>query len=241
MPVGKFLRGAVIQLKDNFPLAIPNVIVFQFNPETMTHNWTPTRSSAGGASGQVADPRAVAGTPEETFSFTLVMDAADMITDGGPVEGGIAAVSGVYTRLAALEMLLFPEAAEAGGLLGSVSASLSAGGLSLGGSASSAPTQTVPQQLPAAIFVWGPGRIVPIVVTSLSITEKLYDAALLNPIHAEAHIAMRVVRHEELSYVHGTLGTVARGASSYTQTLREALAIANLGNAVSDIIGMLPI
>ena len=38
---GKYLRGALIEFSETFPLPIPNVIIFQYNPETMTHAWTP--------------------------------------------------------------------------------------------------------------------------------------------------------------------------------------------------------
>ena len=54
------------------------------------------------------------------------MSATDMIADGG-VGGGLATVSGIYTRIAALEMLMFPVDAGGGGLLGSVSAAFGGG------------------------------------------------------------------------------------------------------------------
>jgi hypothetical protein len=236
MAVGKYLRGALVQFTETFPLPVPNVIVFQFNPETMTHGWTPSRAGQEAPTSGPQDPNAVTGTPQETFSFTLMLDAATMVTDGGPIEEGLADATGLYSQLAALEMLLFPTAKPGGGLVGSISSALGITG------GSSAPTQTVPDsRLPTALFVWGPGRIVPVRVTSLTITEKLYDGTLLTPIRAEAAIALTVLRKEELHYITGPMGTLASAALSYSQGLREALALANLGNAASDIIGMLPI
>ena len=47
--------------------------------------------------------------PGETFSFTIAMDANDEIADGSAPTAAIAEVSGVYSRLAALEMLLYPD------------------------------------------------------------------------------------------------------------------------------------
>ena len=76
---------------------------------------------------------------------------------------------------------------------------------------------------------------------SLSITEKLYDSVLLNPTHAEAQISLRVLTAQELAFVNGPLATVAHMASTYSQGLREALALANLANAAESIIGMLPL
>src|SRR5712691_61970 len=222
-----------------FLLPLPNVIIFQFNPETMTHTWSPAQ--ALGVSSTNSNPLAVKGTPGESFSFSLAMDANDMIADGSPVAEGIATVSGVYTRLAALEMLLHPESGSGAGLLGSVSVSIGAGGISFGGSASAGVKRDVPAaQLPTVLFVWGPGRILPVKVTTLTITEKLYDP-LLNPTHAEAQLGLRVLTPEELAFVTGPLAKVATTAYTYSQGLRQALAVANLANAAESIIGMLPI
>jgi hypothetical protein len=94
-------------------------------------------------------------------------------------------------------------------------------------------------QVPTVLFVWGKGRIVPVRVTSLAITEQLYDTAL-NPTHAEAQIELRVLTTQELDSVTGALKTVAQGAYEYTRRKREALAIANLGNSAASIIALLP-
>ena len=120
--------------------------------------------------------------------------------------------------------------------------SLSAGGASAAlGGGSAKPSRPVPVSVvPTVLFVWGPGRILPVRVTSLTITEKLYDP-LLNPTHAEASLELKVLTPDELNSVRGTLAPIAKAGYKYTQTLREALAIANLGNAVESIIGMLPI
>jgi hypothetical protein len=232
---GKYLRGALVDFTESFPIPIPNVIIFQYNPETMTHTWTPATTNPG-TPGQASNPLAITGQPQEAFSFTLAMDANDMIADGDAV--GLATVSGVYTRIAALEMLLFPTAPPGGGLIGSVTAAL---GIT-GGSSSPDPTRQVPAaQLPTVLFIWGPGRIVPVRVTTLTITERLYDSLLLNPTHVEAQIGLRVLTQDELKYVDGPLGSLANTAYSYSQGLREALALANLANAVESIIGMLPV
>jgi len=234
---GKYLRGALIEFTETFPLPIPNVIIFQYNPETMAHTWTPATTNPG-TPGQASNPLAITGQPQEAFSFTLAMDANDMIADGDAVETALATVSGVYTRLAALEMLLFPTAPPGGGLIGSVTAAL---GIT-GGSSSPDPTRQVPAaQLPTVLFVWGPGRIVPVRVTTLAVTERLYDSVLLNPTHVEAQLGLRVLTQDELKYVDGPLGSLANTAYSYSQGLREALALANLANAVESIIGMLPL
>ena len=233
---GKYLRGALIEFTESFPIPVPNVILFQYNPEAMIHTWTPAKTGGSNAPGQnPSNPLAVSGPPEESFSFTLMMDAGDIVADGSAVTSGLASVSGIYPGIAALEMLLFPTAPAGGGLVGSVSSAL---GLSAGALSSTA----VPaSQLPTVLFVWGPGRIAPVRVTTLTFTEKLYDGTLLVPIHAEAQISLKVLTPPELQYVDGPLGTLANAAAKYTSGLREALAIANLSNSVESIIGMLPV
>jgi hypothetical protein len=90
------------------------------------------------------------------------------------------------------------------------------------------------------LFVWGPGRIVPVRVTALTITEKLYDA-LLNPTKAEVQMTLRVLTDDELNHDTDKLAALANAANSYSQGLRQALAVANLVNAADSILGMLPV
>jgi hypothetical protein len=234
---GKYLRGALVEFMPTFLIPLPNVIIFQFNPETMTHSWTQPEAAPAPSGGGKANPLAVKSLPGESFSFTLVIDVLDMIAGGDPITEGIARVSGIYTWLAALEMLQYPVPAASGGLLGSVSAAAGA----VGAAGGSQPDRSVPEmQMPTVLFVWGPGRIVPVRVTSLAITEKLYDS-LLNPTHAEVAIGLRVLTPDELEYVTGPLADLAKIAYTYSQGLRQALAIANLANAADSIIGMLPL
>ena len=96
--------------------------------------------------------------------------------------------------------------------------------------------------MPVTLFIWGAGRIVPVRVTGLTITEKLYDPAL-NPMHAEAQLALRVLTPAELVAAAAdddVLANLATIAYTYTLTLRQALAVANLANAAESIIGMIP-
>jgi hypothetical protein len=235
---GNYLRGAFIQFNDSFPLPVPNLILFQYNPETMTHTWTPAQSGGSNSPGQnPSNPLAVIGPPEEAFSFDLSMDSYDTIADGNALTAGLAEVSGVSPRLAALEMLLFPVAAASGGLVGAVSSAISAIGSALGAAASTA----VPAgNLPVVFFIWGPGRIAPVRIESLTITETLYDSLSLVPVHASAQLGLKVLTRPELQYLKGATGTIARAADTYAMTLREALAIANLANSTESIAGMLP-
>jgi hypothetical protein len=239
---GLVLKGALVEFMPTFlPVPVPNVIVFQYNPETMTHTWTqpgPDPAQAATAA-QTANPFAVKGMPGETFSFTIAMDANDEIADGSAPTAALAQASGIYSRLAALEMLLYPASAGQSGLVGAVSAAIESG---LSGQASGATTAVPQSVMPVTLFIWGPGRIVPVRVTGLTITEKLYDSTL-NPTHAEAQLSLRVLTPAELnsaSQSNDVLANVATVAYNYTLSLRQALAIANLANAAESIIGMIP-
>lgn len=226
---GFVLKGALVEFMPTFlPTPVPNVIVFQYNPETMTHTWTQPEPAVT-AGTETSNPLAVKGMPDEEFSFTIAMDARDQIADGSAPAAALAESSGIYSRLAALEMLLYPARTAPKGLTGTRSAP-----------ASSA-VRTIPRSvLPVTLFVWGAGRIVPVRMTSLTVTEQLYDSKL-NPIHAEAQLTLRVLTPAELVAAgDDTLGQLATVAYRYTLTLRQALAVANLGNAGESVIGMIP-
>jgi len=247
--VSVLLKGALVEFMPTFLVPLPNVIVFQYNPESLTHTWTQPeaappppphagRSAADGAPTQ-NNPMAVKGMPGESFSFTIAMDANDEIADGSAATAAIAEVSGVYSRLAALEMLLYPSTGGTGGLLGAVSAAAAS---ALTGAQSGTTTAVPASTMPVVLFIWGPGRIVPVRVTGLTITEKLYNETL-SPTHAEAQVSLRVLTPAELNAVkpdEDVLANLANAAYCYTLTLRQGLAVANLANAAESIIGMIP-
>jgi hypothetical protein len=245
---GSILKGALISFMPAGPLglpALPNVIVFQFNPETITHAWTeatapqPPPSTPDKPAAKVS-ALATTGDPGESFSFTLIMDSDQQIADisSDPIGGGLATVSGLYSRLAAIEMLQFPNKPPSGGLVGGVTAAASAAGV--GASAAGAAQTSVPSMMvPIVLFVWGPLRIVPVRITALSVAEKMFDD-LLNPTHAEATITLTVLTPDDIANVPDTLASVAQAAYSYTQGVREVAALANLAESASNVLGMLP-
>lgn len=233
-----YLRGALLEMIPTGLVPLPNIITFQYNPETLTHTWTQAEAQKAGPNETVTNPLAVKSDPGETFSFTLALDAQDTVAAGGP-GADLAILSGVYPRLAALEMLLYPNTATTGGgLLGSVTAAISAaaGGFSLSTQAA------VPAKLlNIVLFIWGPERIVPVRVTALTVSEKYYDVAL-NPVRAEAQITLKVLTQDELDHDDAdSLAKVGMAANTYTQGLRQAQAIANTIFTVADgIVGMIP-
>jgi len=233
---GFYLRGAFIQFMPTFLVPLPNVIMFQYNPESMTHTWKPS-SPVVTEAGNKSNPLAVQSLPAESFSFTLSMDSNDTIADG-LATAPLAQATGLYSRLCALEMLLYPTGAfSSTQLVGTVSSALSS-------AASGGATQqntNVPQYMtPTVLFIWGPARIVPVRITGLTITETLYDAALLNPVHAEAQVSFDVLTPDEVTTLQDALSQVATVAYTYSQAFRQAMALANLANTVESVLGMLP-
>ena len=251
----KLLKGALIYFGAPMLIPVPNIIVFQYNPETMTRTLTPWQppqrevsfneqgvASQAGLTAQQRYALAQPYDPAESFSLVLELDATDALET--PELHPVAVVSGVADRLAAIEMLMYPPGDSLlGGLLGSVSASVSfsAGGLSVGASAE----QLKRKDAPIVLFFWGPGRIVPVRITSLSIEEQQYSP-LLYPLRAKASIGIKVLDLDDLVTVSGDPASgatvdIAKACYKFTRGQKEVLATANLANAVESIIGMLPI
>jgi hypothetical protein len=108
---------------------------------------------------------------------------------------------------------------------------------------SSGPARTVPQSvMPLTLFIWGNGRIVPVRITGLTITEQLYDSSL-NPTHVQAQLTLRVLTPAELAALsagNAVLGDLATNAYTYTLNLRQQLAAKNSANGSDSTIGMVP-
>src|SRR5262245_6802092 len=92
----RLVKGALVSV-DLLSL-IPQVILFQYNPELLNRTVQP-REGGDGTPGEV--PR-VAATPIETLRLEVLLDAADQLAVGGP-----AAALGLHPQLAALELLLY--------------------------------------------------------------------------------------------------------------------------------------
>ena len=228
------MKGALVELVSGISGSVPNVIIFQYNPETLRHTLAQALAPAAPTGQATANALAVGGVPTETFSFSLSLDATDQIADRDPRVSGEAIENGIYARLAALELLMYPVGGS-GSTSGGSSGGTSGGGTS-GGGEDRRPTPA--SQLPVVLFVWGTGRILPVRVTSLSITEKLYDEKL-NPTSAEAQLELRVLTPDDLRSVPGRLGELATAAYAYSQGQRTSRAASNLGATERNVIGIL--
>ena len=242
----KLLKGALVEFSERFIGPIPNIIIFQYNPETLSRTlnvWNPPEQREEGenpATPQEAASTAQPADPPETFTVTLELDATDALEEPG--SHPVAVVSGVADRIAALEMLLYPqEESLLGGLLGSLSGSVSvsAGGISAGGSAEGS-ADTVPRgTVPVVMFVWGPGRIVPVRITSFTVEERAFSP-ILYPIRAKVSVGLKILTPADYPEPRGFSEDLAVAAFKFTRKQKEVLAAANLANSVESILGMLP-
>ncbi len=202
----RLLKGAIVGLDPTNPLV--SVVVFQYNPETMTRRLD--ARAAGGEDGDRSEAFRLMGPPKETITLNIEVDAADQLEQENP----LAVASGVSPALAALEMLLYPKSAKV--IADAVLAQ--AGNIEI-----------IPPEAPLTLFVWGPARVLPVRLTSLSITEEAYDP-LLNPIRARADISLYVLSYADLKVDH----------PGYTlfmahQVAKEALATANVASSAQNV------
>jgi len=247
----KLLKGALVEFSERFIGPVPNVIIFQYNPESITRTlevWNPAGadSNQGNDTSHTAQPH----DPPETFTIALELDAADALEK--PDSHPVATISGVADRIAAMEMLLYPqEDSLLGGLLGSITGSLSVGanvgggGGGIGGAISGAlgagGGQPVPRgTVPVVLFVWGPGRIVPVRLTSFSVEEQAYSPQLY-PIRAKVNLGLKILTPKDFPACNRKLSEeLAITAFKFTRKQKEVLAAANIANNVESILGMLP-
>lgn len=238
----KLLKGAIVQFSAPMIVPIPNVIIFQYNPETLSRTLEPYQLPDSKASGSdKAAPAAAATTqpmpPTEKFTLSLQLDASDALES--PESHPVAVVTGVADRLAALEMLLYAQDSLGLGFSLSISVGGSLGGGLAGGGSVAAQAAPVPKaKAPTVLFVWGPGRIVPVRLTTFSVDEQLSNP-MLYPLRAKVSLGMQVLT--DLDFPNpDTIEKLAQACYKFTMTQKRVLALANTANSVESILGMMP-
>lgn len=231
----RLTKGAFIQLSEAIAGPVPNVIVFQYNPELLTRKlspWQPPAQDAAAEAGGQTDPQIQPYDPQETVDLALEFDCSDQLAEPEMHPGAVA--FGVADRLAAMERLLYP-ATDGQGLLGDVVASLT------GGAAPQVERSTVP----VVLFAWGPGLIVPVRIVTYSVEEQAFSTKLF-PIRAKISVSMQVLTDNAFP-ASGTgaqtslAAEIARAAYRYTSSQRKVLSALNAGNTFEAILGLLPL
>ncbi len=181
-------------------------VSFQYNPQTLTRSLTPAGmlDLHPGEKRDKKEQLRLKAPPSETISLEAALDATDQL-EAGRTPGD----AGLHSDLAALELLLYPSSA-------SVVASevLSALGF----------IEVIPNIQPLTLFVWGGiKRVLPVRLTSLSITEEAFDTNL-NPIRATVKISMQVLTYNDLGlyspggalfFVHQVMKEITAGMGGH--------------------------
>lgn len=200
----RLIKGALVGVDPVNPLA--SIVAFQYNPDTMTRKLEP-RGATGGDKGEALR---LVGPPKEMISVSIEIDATDGLEEGNP----ITIATGISPTLAALEMMLYPKSA-----LVIANMALSAAGL----------IEILPATGPMILFVWGPTRVLPVRLTSLSIAEEGYDN-LLNPIRAKVDLGLAVLSYSDLG-----LGSAGHALFLVHQVAKEVMATTNIFNSAAAI------
>lgn len=204
----RLIKGALVGVDPMNPLA--SVVVFQYNPDTMTRKLDP-RVAGGGERGEAFR---LTGAPKETISLSIEIDATDGLEEGNP----LAIATGISPSLAALEMMLYPKSYQ-------VIKNMAESAVGM--------VEILPATGPMILFVWGPTRVLPVRLTSLSIAEEAYDN-LLNPIRAKVEIGLTVLSYNDLKF-----GSVGHALFLVHHVAKEVMATANVFNSAASLGGAL--
>lgn len=204
----RLVRGALISYE---PMGIiPQVVIFQYNPETLTRTLKAKRS------GENSKERRLTGPPLEDITLKIELDAADQLEKPG--ENPSTVLLGINPQLAALEMMLYPKST-------TVIASIALAQVG---------AIEVSSDEPFTLFVWGPSKVLPVRITNFSITEQQYDT-ILNPIAAEVSLTLEVLTYEDFKTTH-----VGFSLFLAHQIVKETFAaIGSISNAASVVEGAL--
>jgi hypothetical protein len=225
------LRGVLVEYASDFLGPLPNIVVFQFNPEQIARSINiPQREVASARAARIAEARGAAAPPTETFTLTAHFSAADDLGRGGPL-AVVPRQFGIAPQLAALEKMVYP----GNGSSGALGKAVDAVGAAIGDNAGTKAGRPVPRErLPRLLFVWGPTRVLPVQIESLSITEQKFDFQL-NPVQAEVRIGLAVIQ-----FGRKNEDKLGKGALDYTNGIKQAQAALNLAKAVELSLDIIP-
>jgi hypothetical protein len=201
----RLLKGALIGVDPLNPLG--SVVVFQYNPDTMTRKLEPRAVAAEGDRGEAFR---LTGAPKETITLSIEIDATDQLEQANP----LTVASGIYPTLAALEIMVYPKSAVV----------IANTALSLIGT-----IEVIPAESPMTLFVWGPQRVLPVRITSFSITEEAHDP-LLNPIRAKVDLSLAVLSYQDLPLL-----SAGRVLFLAHHIVKEVMAATNLFSNIQNV------
>lgn len=218
----KILRGAFVELGLSLP---PLVVVFQFNPLQLTRSRTlafaaPKATATAGAAAPQRTLRQfhsgytdlrelqkdqLVTVQEQAIAFDLRLDATNGLGEGNT----IAEEFGIAPQIATLELMLQPkDESLVGGALDALLGRPEAFSFTRGANP------------PLILFVFGRKRVLPVNITSVTITETEFSADL-DPVRATVAVSLTVIEGRNVPHL-------------YTSAMREAMSALNLAE-VADV------
>jgi hypothetical protein len=179
----RMLRAGLVRL-DPAARQVIDVVIFQYNPDSLTRTLQPR--SMGGEPGDRLEVLRLTGPPQQTIKFEAEIDAVDQLEHPDAAGNAPFATEGLLPTVAVLERLVTPSTAE----LQAVDALYDQGMF-----------EVAPAEAPLSVLVWGAERVVPVLVTSLSLTEEAFDARL-RPIRIKASFECKVLTSNDLPLQH---------------------------------------
>jgi len=173
----RIAKGGIVLL-DPKNGTVLRILPLQYNPDTLTRSLQ--IKGAGADGGDHLEALRLKGPPVETIKLEAEVDATDLLEAGDEQ----ATKNGLHAALAALETIVYPTSAQL---------------LANHAEAASGSLEILPVQSPLSVFVFGAGRIVPVRITEMTITEEAFDVAL-NPIRAKLELSLRVLSVDDLGF-----------------------------------------
>jgi len=204
----RLLKGGLVFV-DPDSGAVQRVVALQYNPSSLKRTLTAQTPEEEADRSQALR---LLGPPKETYKLEAVVDAADQLER--PRENPSTTASGIAPHLAAIESTLYPPSSRL---------------IENNRLASSGVLEIAPVQAPLSLFVWSKNRVMPVRITTYSVTEEAFDPNL-NPLRARITLSFRVLTTGDLGFDH-------RGGSlhlAYHQHV-ERLSAEAQGGALSEL------
>ena len=207
----RLIKGALLSYE---PMGfIPQVVIFQYNPEEMTRTLEAQRTQG---QGDTAEVQRIKGPPVEKITLKVEIDATDQLEK--PDQNATTVTMGIYPQLSALEMMLYPKSAWV--IAKTILANAGA-------------IEIAPPEEPFTLFVWGIKRVVPVRITTFSITEQQYDPNL-NPIAAEVNLTLEVLTYEDFKFTHPGYA-IFLAHQVVKETMAAVGSITNIASSLGDV------
>jgi hypothetical protein len=200
-------KGAIVGIDPFNPL--PRVILFQYNPDTLTR--TLQAQTVGEGTADRSEAMRLKGAPTETIKLDVEIDATDQLETATVTAVGL----GIYPQLSALEVLIYPQS----NLVITNALLMSLGTI-----------EVIPPLAPFTLFIWGPQRVLPVRLTDFSITEEAHDVNL-NPIRARVSLGLRVLTYNDLPLTHEGYG-IFLAHQVIKETMAQVGSVSNLSATV---------